>query len=81
MTEAPNNQTLTPAAYVIEKLGGLTGTARKLGLAVSTVQGWQIRKRVPQKHWHAAIEAARCNGVTLELSDFLKNHERQGEAA
>ena len=70
---------LSPADYVIGKLGGLTKTANKLGLAVSTVQGWKIRKRIPQDHWAPAIEAAEAEGHQLALADFLKEHEAEGE--
>lgn len=72
---------ISPAAYVIRKLGGLTKTANKLGLAVSTVQGWQIRGRIPQDHWSAAIEAAKAEGDTLELADFVNEHEGEDDAA
>lgn len=65
---------LSPASYVIRKLGGLTKTANKLGLAVTTVQGWQTRGRIPQNHWEPAIGAARAEGETIDLADFLKDH-------
>ncbi len=65
---------ISPAGYVIRKLGGLTKTANKLGLAVSTVQGWQIRGRIPQDHWEPAIAAAEADGDKIELADFLKDH-------
>ena len=74
---------LSPAAYVIRKLGGLTKTANKLGLAVSTVQGWQIRERIPQNHWASCIAAAATEGDKIELADFLRDHtvEDQESAA
>jgi len=79
---------LSPASYVIRKLGGLTKTASKIktadkpdGLSVSTVQGWQIRGRIPQDHWAACIEAAAAEGDTLELADFLNDHAVEGEDA
>lgn len=77
---------LSPADYVIRKLGGLTKTASKIktvkrpdGLSVSTVQGWSIRKRIPQDHWALCIEAAAAEGETIELADFLNDHEVEGE--
>lgn len=66
---------LSPASYVIRKLGGITKTANKLGLAVSTVQGWHIRGRIPQDHWTSVIEAAAAEGDIIELADFLNDHE------
>lgn len=76
---------VSPAHYVIGKLGGLTKTANALGMPVTTVQGWKDRKRVPQDHWEMLIAAAKKRGVALSLSDFLREHEDEavssGEAA
>lgn len=97
MTDAPNApKVLSPADYVIGKLGGLTRAASKIkvvkkadgtivekpdGLPVTTVQGWSIRKRIPQDHWGACIDAAAAEGVTLSLADFLNEHEDTEEQA
>lgn len=77
---------LSPADYVIRELGGLAKTASKIktvkkpeGLSVSTVQGWRVRERIPQDHWAACIEAAAAEGKTIELADFLTDHEVEGE--
>lgn len=72
---------LSPADYVIGKLGGLTKTANKLGLAVSTVQGWKLRGRIPQSHWTPAIQAAQADGEVLGLADFLNDHSAEESAA
>ena len=79
MTDANDRTLLSPAAYVIGKLGGLTKTANKLSLAVSTVQGWQIRKRIPQDHWPQAMAVAKAEGIALDLADFLKDHPVENE--
>ena len=83
MTDANDRTLLSPAAYVIGKLGGLTKTANKLSLAVSTVQGWQIRKRIPQDHWASVMAVAEAEEIKLELADFLQDHlvEIQEDAA
>lgn len=65
-----------PAAEVVAKFGGLTGTARALStddkpFAVSTVQGWVERKKIPQEHWGPLIEAAKVAKVPLTVADFL----------
>lgn len=65
---------LSPAAYVISTLGGLTETARAIGRPVTTVQGWKDRGRIPQDYWLELIGAAQTAGVALEVADFLKNH-------
>lgn len=77
---------VSPADYVIGKLGGLAKTASKIktakkpdGLSVSTVQGWRVRGRIPQDHWAPCIEAAEAEGHQIALADFLKEHEVEGE--
>ena len=65
---------LSPAAFVIWTLGGLTETARAIGRPVTTVQGWKDRGRIPQDYWLELIGAAQTAGVALEVADFLKNH-------
>ena len=66
----------TPASLIINKLGGLTKTARILSsgekpFAVSTVQGWKERGQIPQAHWPPLIEAAKAEGITLTYPMFL----------
>jgi hypothetical protein len=70
----------TPAAHIITKLGGLTKTARMLSdaerqFAVSTVQGWKERGKIPQEYWLPLIEAARNDGIDIELTMFLESPE------
>ncbi|MEJ5019283.1 hypothetical protein WH297_05960 [Ochrobactrum vermis] len=66
--------TITPAEYVITKLGGLTKTARACGKPVSTVQGWKERGTIPQTHWSSLKQAAEVDGVSLEYADFVDHH-------
>lgn len=66
---------MTPAEYVIDKFGGLTGTARAVGLPVSTVQGWKERGRIPQQYWRQLIDAAtklKDREKLIRLEDFLE---------
>lgn len=72
---------MSPAQYVIEKIGGLTKTARALSIPVTTVQGWKERGRVPQEHWTNLIAAAHDEGKKLQLEDFLREHEDEASAA
>lgn len=76
----------TPASFIIGKLGGLTKTARLLStddnqFAISTVQGWQTRGKIPQEHWLPLIDAAKGEGVDLDLSMFLTLPEDDEVAA
>jgi hypothetical protein len=70
-------ETISPAENIImKKLGGLTKTAKLLStddkaFPVSTVQGWKDRGKIPQEHWLPLIEAARQNGVSLDVPMFL----------
>jgi hypothetical protein len=66
---------VSPAHYVIGKLGGLTKTANALNMPVTTVQGWKTRERIPQDHWQTLIAVAKDDGITLTLADFLSRHE------
>lgn len=64
---------VTPAEHVIDKFGGLTPLARALDCAVSTVQGWKERGKIPQDHWHAIMAAGsvRSPAIDLSLDDFV----------
>lgn len=67
---------MKPSEFVIERIGGLTKTARLLStdeksFPITTVQGWKDRGEIPQKHWKALIEAAKDAGITLTISDFV----------
>ncbi|NTG07116.1 hypothetical protein G6L25_08050 [Agrobacterium rhizogenes] len=69
-------ETMTPAEFIISRLGGLTKTARALSTVdkdfpISTVQGWKDRGRIPQEHWPRLIEVGKEIGVDIELSMFL----------
>lgn len=71
MSAAPN-----PAKYVVGKFGGINATARALStedkpFAVSTVQGWVERAKIPQEHWGALLQIANERGVELTVADFL----------
>lgn len=63
--------TAHPVHDVIQAFGGIRPLANKLGIAVSTVQGWKNRDAIPDSR-HADIrEAARKHGIHLS-PDLLK---------
>ena len=67
---------LSPAEKIIDALGGLSKTARLLStedreFAVSTVQGWKERKRIPQEHWPRLIEVGKETGVEITAEMLL----------
>jgi hypothetical protein len=67
----------SPAHNIIGKLGGLTKMAALLSseekrVAVSTVQGWQTRGKIPQEWWMPIIDVAKEQGVEIDLPMFLQ---------
>lgn len=76
--------TISGAEYVIGKFGGLAATARAVKKPVTTVQGWNDRKRIPQDHWQALIDAAKARDKLITIEDFLRAHpapSKEGAAA
>ncbi len=65
------------AARIIGRFGGIRPMAAKLGVAVSTIQGWKQRGRIPAERREALLAVARRLGVPLTPDDFLE----PGEAA
>lgn len=70
-----------PAENIIKTLGGLSKTASLLSteekrVAVSTVQGWKERGKIPQEWWMPLIEAAKTEGKEIDLSMFLQVPEQ-----
>ncbi|WP_255561564.1 carph-isopro domain-containing protein [Pseudohoeflea coraliihabitans] len=66
----------TPSEMIIDKLGGLTKTARMLStdekpFPITTVQGWKVRGKIPQEYWLPLIDASREVGIDIDLQDFL----------
>jgi uroporphyrinogen-III synthase len=55
-----------PALAVIAAFGGIRPMAAKLGIAVSTVQGWRERAAIPQPRHEEIMAAARSHGVALD---------------
>lgn len=53
---------------VINAFGGIRPMASKLGIAVSTVQGWKTRGRIPENRWRDVIAAAAVHDVDLGVA-------------
>lgn len=54
------------AEHVIEQFGGIRPMAQKLGIAVSTVQGWKTRNHIPENRWQDVRAAAAASDITLD---------------
>ena len=61
-----NGSAQPPALDIIAAFGGIRPMAAKLGIAVSTVQGWRERGVIPQGRHDEVRRAAKDNGVTLD---------------
>lgn len=62
------------AIYVIDQFGGIRPMAAKIGVAVTTVQGWKSRAAIPPDRWEAISAAAAKHGIDLKSAV-----EAQGE--
>ncbi len=71
----------TPAQKVVTAFGGIRPMAHKLGIAVSTVQGWKNRGMIPESRHNEIEQAAKKHGVALD-PDLLRaaGEEPPGEA-
>ena len=65
---ASDNQDRLGAAETIERLGGIRPAAAKLGIAVTTVQGWKTRGRIPDNRHEMVRAAAAKHGIDLEAA-------------
>jgi hypothetical protein len=60
-----------PVHEVIQAFGGIRPMANKLGIAVSTVQGWKNRDAIPEPRHQLILDTAREHGIELSL-DLLR---------
>ncbi|MEQ9488802.1 MAG: uroporphyrinogen-III synthase [Alphaproteobacteria bacterium] len=74
------------AEHVIEQFGGIRPMAQKLGIAVSTVQGWKTRNHIPENRWEDVRAAAASSGIDLdethridETADTAEEPEQEAE--
>lgn len=64
-----NNAAINNAEEVIERFGGIRPMAKKIDVAVTTVQGWKKRNVIPGARRDQVLEAARVHNV--DLSDIM----------
>lgn len=50
---------------IIERFGGIRPMAAKLGVAVTTIQGWKERGHIPAGRWQQIAAAAATHGIDL----------------
>lgn len=74
---APVDPALHPAQAVIQVFGGIRPMAHKLGIAVSTVQGWKERGTIPRSR-HGEIQAAAASaGLALDPALLAASDQTQ----
>lgn len=61
----PSSRTALSDEEIIERFGGIRPMAAKLGIAVTTVQGWKNRGHIPENRRTEIIAAAATHGVDL----------------
>ena len=64
--EASNGSGQAPALAIIAAFGGIRPMAAKLGIAVSTVQGWRERAVIPAARHDEVRRVAADQGITLD---------------
>lgn len=67
---------MSPAAEIIERLGGATKIASSLGCKRSAVTMWP-KNGVPYRHWPALQDA----GITLDALKATRPEAQTGQAA
>src|SRR6267154_3218409 len=61
----------TPALRLIAKFGGISGAAKALRLARSTVQRWAEFGYIRPRYHPKILSEAASRNITLEVGDFL----------
>jgi hypothetical protein len=66
---------------VISAVGGVVRLMDLTGVPRSTAATWQMRKKIPAKHWPVVVGAARDAGHDLTLERMFEIHAPQQEPA
>jgi hypothetical protein len=68
--EPGNADGTLPALPVIQRFGGIRPMAQKLGVPVSTVQGWKERGAIPANRREEVLAAAARHEIAMEPADL-----------
>jgi ribosomal protein S16 len=71
-------QAMENAADIIERFGGIRPMASKIGVAVTTIQGWKKRGVIPANRVAAVLAAAAAQGIKIE--DIIVTAEKSDAA-
>jgi len=67
-----------PAHEIIARFGGIRPMAHKLGVAVSTVQGWKSREVIPESRHSEILAAAKRHKIDLDAEMLGRCGESAG---
>ncbi len=70
MSASKENSGIKKAVEIIERFGGIRPMAKKMGVAVTTVQGWKKRDVIPAARRQQVLDAAAAHDI--DLSDVLE---------
>lgn len=79
--ETGSDETESAAVAVIGRFGGIRPMAQKLGIAVSTVQGWRERRVIPKGRHGQIRAAAAATGIDLPEDELEAAGRRPAAAA
>ncbi len=66
------------ASAVILLFGGIRPMAKKMGIAVTTVQGWKERDVIPSPRHDEVLRAAERHGIPLTMADLTGEGQEGG---
>ena len=66
MTDDPQDFAIGNASRIIERFGGIRPMATKMGIPVTTVQGWKQRNAIPVNRRDDILRVAVENGINLD---------------
>ncbi|MEH6629315.1 MAG: mitofilin family membrane protein [Halopseudomonas aestusnigri] len=78
-SSSPSGQE-SPTNEIITAFGGLRPLANKLGIAVSTVQGWKERDSIPAARHEEILQAAAKAKITLDVTRVRESDNLQNDA-
>lgn len=63
--------TQSTADFVIQQLGGLTETAKALGITVPSVYTWQETGKVPPRRWKQVLALFKKRKLPLTIEQLM----------